>query len=792
MTDARCQQCGEPVPAGALFCSKCGVDVSSVMPAMEDTLPLTALGHEPVAPVRSTLRQALREATLGEYEILNELGRGGMATVFLAHDISLDRKVAIKVMAPHLLEGEGMAERFKLEARTAAQLSHPHIIPIYAVKETADTLFFVMKYIEGRALDDIIRKSGQLPIDTVRDVLIKVGSALGYAHRRDVVHRDIKPANVMIDDEGTPIVTDFGIAKVAETSGLTETGTTIGTPSYMSPEQCEAKEVKGASDQYSLGIVAFEMLTGKLPFEGDSAVSTMYKQCHEPLPPLLDFRPDCPPEVVETVTRMLAKAPGDRWPTMEAAVQRLSAGSAAGLDAARSQLVALARETGSDELVARLSDPSLDATVPVSTGGRSAAAIPSEWRSRALLALAVVTLVGAGALAVLRPWSGAASEAGGSDGVESAAVPGAGPGEQPAVDAGTPTDEGAAGAGDVDEGAPASSGQPPATDGTPPADGGSTSGDEQPAEGGASDAPDDAGPGDIDPGQAQRQFVVTSVTVSGVPGGFEPGDTAPIEAVAREENGGVVPASVIDACREHGWTRCGVEWSSSNASVARVSTGTVTAVAPGVTTISAVIAGVSGAIEVVVSEASVSEVLVEPDRLSLEQGQAGDLVVTLLGRDGSTLTGRTVEWRSSSPTVARVQDGTVQAVGPGTATITASAGGVEASLAVDVTPDARGAADQLIADFEAAFESGDLDRLSAVVPVGQDYAEGYEATFANAESLDAEFTVAGVEQRGDAAVATVSGVYRWVDRQAGRQEVPVTLTFDMSRTAGQWRFTSMR
>ena len=159
------------------------------------------------------------------------------------------------------------------------------------------------------SIDDIIKKMAPLPVPMVKDILIKVGGALGYGHRREVVHRDIKPANIMIDEEGTPIVTDFGIAKVAnEGGGLTMTGTTIGTPSYMSPEQCEAKEVSGASNQYSLGVLAWEMLTGKLPFEGQSAVSTMYMHCHEPLPPLLDFRPDCPAEVMETVERRLAGA----------------------------------------------------------------------------------------------------------------------------------------------------------------------------------------------------------------------------------------------------------------------------------------------------------------------------------------------------------------------------------------------------------------------------------------------------------------------------------------------------
>jgi len=408
---AQCQQCGTEVAAGAQFCSKCGLDVTAPLGGVDDTLAMTAVGgaEQAAAPIRATLRQTLRDATTGEYEISNELGRGGMATVFLARDLSLDRKVAIKVMAPHLLEGEGMAERFKLEARTAAQLSHPHIIPIYAVKETAETLFFVMKFIEGRGLDEIIKKTGQLPIPMVKDILIKVGGALAYAHRRDVVHRDIKPANVMIDEEGTPVVTDYGIAKVAEMSGLTMTGTTIGTPSYMSPEQCEAKTVTGASDQYSLGVVAFEMLTGKLPFTGDSAVTIMYKHCHEELPPLQDFRPDCPPDVIETVTRMMAKDPADRWPTLDAAIQKLGTHTVSSLDPVRSQLMALAQESGSQELIAQLSDPSLAIGGGATTGGAAATGVtgasPGSGRSRAVMAgVAAVAVVGLGSLAVLRPW----------------------------------------------------------------------------------------------------------------------------------------------------------------------------------------------------------------------------------------------------------------------------------------------------------------------------------------------------------------------------------------------------
>jgi len=190
---------------------------------------------------QSAQLDALRRATLGHYDIQGELGQGGMATVYLAHDIALDRKVAIKVMSPALFATAGMVERFKREARTAAALSHPHIIPIYAVRDGADFVYFVMKFVEGRSLESITRAAGPLPLPLVRAVLYQVGEALGYAHRRGVVHRDVKPANVMLDTGGWVVVTDFGIAKVAETQGLTMTGATIGTPSYMSPEQCEAK-----------------------------------------------------------------------------------------------------------------------------------------------------------------------------------------------------------------------------------------------------------------------------------------------------------------------------------------------------------------------------------------------------------------------------------------------------------------------------------------------------------------------------------------------------------------------
>ncbi|HXL53869.1 MAG TPA: serine/threonine-protein kinase, partial [Gemmatimonadales bacterium] len=301
---------------------------------------------------------ALRQATLGEYEILAELGRGGMATVFLAHDLALDRKVAIKVLAPALLlMGEGMVERFKREARTAAALSHPHIIPIYAVKESEHVLYFVMKYVQGRALDTVIRDVGTLPIPMAQTILAQVGDALGYAHRHGVIHRDIKSSNIMLDEDGWAVVTDFGIAKVVQAAGLTMTGVTVGTPTYMSPEQCETREVTGASDQYSLGVVAYEMLTGRLPFKSDSTMAVMYAHFNERPRPVAELRPDCPPNLGAGVMRMLEKDPARRWPGMDDVVAVCGRPSLRHDDPVRGEMITLAKAGAGSALMAQIATP---------------------------------------------------------------------------------------------------------------------------------------------------------------------------------------------------------------------------------------------------------------------------------------------------------------------------------------------------------------------------------------------------------------------------------------------------
>ncbi|MFN8651921.1 MAG: serine/threonine-protein kinase [Gemmatimonadales bacterium] len=327
---AACFRCNAPLADGVKFCPSCGLSVSG-----EHTAPLP------------TLLQVLRQATLGEYEIVQEVGQGGMATVYMAHEIALDRKVAIKVMSPQFVHGDEMIARFKREARTAAGLTHPHIIPIYAVKESQQLVYFVMKYIRGRSLDQILRDVGPLPFPMVRSILADIGSALDYAHRQGVVHRDVKPGNIMIDEEGFAVITDFGIARAIEGEALTRSGTTVGTPSYLSPEACSGETVGAPADQYALGVVGYEMITGQLPFSADSSLGMMYAQVHTPPRSSEQFRPDCPPDLRDAVMRMLAKTPGDRFPTLREAAQaasgiRISGGHSLGDDSVRSHIGLLA------------------------------------------------------------------------------------------------------------------------------------------------------------------------------------------------------------------------------------------------------------------------------------------------------------------------------------------------------------------------------------------------------------------------------------------------------------------
>jgi len=395
-----CPQCGATIGPGVHFCPRCGTGI----PLPEGARTTVAAPGAPPEGGRNAQLDALRQATLGEYEVLAELGHGGMATVYLGHDLALDRKVAIKVLAPALLlMGEGMVERFKREARTAAALSHPHIIPIYAVKESEDVLYFVMKYVRGRALDAVIRDVGPLPIAMVHAILAQVSDALGYAHRHGVIHRDVKSANIMLDEDGWAVVTDFGIAKVVQAEGLTLTGVTVGTPTYMSPEQCDMRDVTGASDQYSLGVVAYEMLTGHLPFKGDSTMSVMYAHFNEPPRPVTELRADCPPNLGAGVMRMLEKEPSRRWPSMDDVVAVCGRPSLRHDDPVRREMIGLAKAGASAHLAAQLNTPTSPIVLSRAHSRRTASRprsrrVPRVWWG----------VVGAAALAAglwwLAPW----------------------------------------------------------------------------------------------------------------------------------------------------------------------------------------------------------------------------------------------------------------------------------------------------------------------------------------------------------------------------------------------------
>ncbi len=312
-----CATCGDRLPASDEFCAGCGAPAGP-------TASMVNNSGEPPSSGWGEVLHRLTRATLGEFEIGPEIGRGAMAAVFLAHETSLDRKVAIKVMSPGMLMDEGMAERFKREAITIAHLNHPNIVSVHSVRQAEGLHFFVMRYIRGRSLEQVIQQAGRLPIPIVRSILSQVGSALTYAHRSGVVHRDIKPANILIDEDGNAVVTDFGIAKVADQPSETHPGALVGTPAYMSPEQCSGDEVSGSSDQYSLGAVAYEMITGSSPFVG-STLTVMQAHLEQPPQPIRDSCGECPPDLEQAVLRMLEKNPADRWPGIAQAKAALGA-----------------------------------------------------------------------------------------------------------------------------------------------------------------------------------------------------------------------------------------------------------------------------------------------------------------------------------------------------------------------------------------------------------------------------------------------------------------------------------
>jgi serine/threonine protein kinase len=284
----------------------------------------------------------LKPALVDHYTIERELGRGGMATVYLARDLKYDRLVAVKVLRPDLAAVLG-GERFLREIRLTAQLQHPHILSLLDSGEAAGYLYYVMPYIEGESLRERLTRDGQLPIDETLRITRAVAAALEYAHQRGVIHRDIKPENILLH-QGEPMVADFGVALAAASAGrerLTETGLSLGTPAYMSPEQASASpRLDARSDQYSLACVVYEMLAGEPPYTGPSAQAIIAKRFSEPIPHLSTVR-EVPVGLEHAITRALARAPADRFPSVSTFTQALTTDATASLGRSRPPFVRL-------------------------------------------------------------------------------------------------------------------------------------------------------------------------------------------------------------------------------------------------------------------------------------------------------------------------------------------------------------------------------------------------------------------------------------------------------------------
>ncbi|MFQ5702934.1 MAG: protein kinase [Gemmatimonadales bacterium] len=786
-------------------------------------------GGEATAVFQRTMLDALTEATLGDYEILAELGQGGMATVFLAHDIQLDRKVAIKVMSPALLEGEGMIERFKLEARTAASLSHPHIIPIFAVRETKELLFFVMKFVEGRPLDSIIKEIGPLPIPMVRTILSKVGESLGYAHRNGVVHRDIKPANIMIDVEGMPVVTDFGIAKVADKQGLTMTGATIGTPTYMSPEQCMAGAITGASDQYSLGVVAYEMLTGKPPFDADTVMTIMYMHCHEDPREVTEIRTDCPEPLPSTVLRMLAKKPEDRWPSMEEAIANLGGAGALSFDhPVRTQMIDLAKAGMNEEILKRVSTPR--SPIPVGVTGRAGGGpashpeaatvkmesaprtsvggtLPPQKRRAGWIIGGLAVAAAAGAVVWLAPWRG-----------ESESVP-AGPARaQVAQPAGVVRLQLTPVPGELTVG---SSVQLSATalDGANNAVAGVsiswTSGDTSVATVSAAGMVFARAPGttvvtassrdqsattEVSVGRPAQvseparpratRAAVVSINVFNPPASVVMGTTAQLRAVPRDKSRNPLPDRQV-------------VWKSNDPSVGRIdaATGVLTGVSAGTVIVTASSEGKSASATLkILPEPVVFVSIVPSNPPPLTVGQTVRLAATGLSARNTQLSGRGVEWSSSNTHVATVTDGLVIAHAAGTTSITAEIDGKIGSATVSVnaapvtTPEPvndRQAISDVIQLYARALELHDMQQVRRIHPgLTSKQESDLRRSLDIMKDLKVALEISDLAINGDQAEATLSGSYKFRNTASGRDEnTSVTFHMTLRRGPNGWRIT---
>lgn len=263
----------------------------------------------------------------GRYRVERTLGQGGMAAVYLAHDSELDRPVAIKVLAEHLSSDEAFRQRFVREARMAAGLSHPNIVHVYDQGDEDGRPFIVMECVDGHTLGEELKRTGALPPARVVDLALQICGGLEHAHASGLVHRDIKPGNLLLSENGTVKIADFGIARAAQATKLTQIGSILGTAAYLAPEQAAGEPVTAAADIYSLGCVLFELLTARTPYVFESLPELVVKQREEPITPIRELRPDVPPELEAAVMHCLARRPEYRPASAAELARELAAGS---------------------------------------------------------------------------------------------------------------------------------------------------------------------------------------------------------------------------------------------------------------------------------------------------------------------------------------------------------------------------------------------------------------------------------------------------------------------------------
>lgn len=308
----KCSHCQADNPPGGRFCVHCGTDLEK-----------PRVGRMKSRRSETTLK-ILRETLSAKFELQDSVGTGGMGDVFVALHRQLNSKVAIKVLQEAYNRDPAMVTRFHREARAAAQLSHPNIIPIFDIGVAGEYNYFVMRYIDGEDLRTLLQREGPLPLERTVSIAIQVARALDYAHHKGIVHRDIKPANILIDREGTAIVTDFGIARVLASGQLTAKGAIVGTPHYMSPEQARGDLVDYRADLYSLGVVLYQMLTGKLPFDAGEANALLYKHLYEEPAPVRKLRAELGADISGIVAKLLAKSPSDRFSDAASLIRSLA------------------------------------------------------------------------------------------------------------------------------------------------------------------------------------------------------------------------------------------------------------------------------------------------------------------------------------------------------------------------------------------------------------------------------------------------------------------------------------